>query len=337
MNMQLISKRYMKYSYYHSTLIGLRKIYSKYWASDRKLLGESNPDVVSGIIRSKILSCEPLMITRFGAVELGCLTNHIGIKNGEKTPLKFITGECPAWWVDEGSRYCMKNNAGFFPNDDESLYKFGERMLEDIKFIDVLASWLNDEWRFRPLFPNAEIINFISLDPFWSKTPWTKTLENKRVLVVHPFCEEIQYQYNNNRERIHKKKDILPLFYLDTIKAVQSIGGNSEFESWFEALKYMEDEIDKRDYDVCLIGCGAYGLPLAAHVKRMGKQAIHMGGSLQLLFGIRGKRWETREYGKSFFNDSVGRYPSLMNNYWIRPYSSSFFRGAEMVEGGCYW
>lgn len=36
----------------------------------------------------------------------------------------------------------------------------------------------------------------------------------------------------------------------------------------------MKSEIDKCDYDVCLIGCGAYGFPLAAHVKHKGKQAI---------------------------------------------------------------
>ena len=53
----------------------------------------------------------------------------------------------------------------------------------------------------------------------------------------------------------------------------------------------MENEIDKHDYEVCLIGCGAYGLPLAAHVKKQGKKAIHIGGALQLLFGIMGKRW----------------------------------------------
>jgi glycerol-3-phosphate dehydrogenase len=48
----------------------------------------------------------------------------------------------------------------------------------------------------------------------------------------------------------------------------------------------------KKDYDVALIGCGAYGLPLASHVKRKGKQSIHLGGGLQLLFGIKGKRWD---------------------------------------------
>ena len=50
----------------------------------------------------------------------------------------------------------------------------------------------------------------------------------------------------------------------------------------------MKSQMDQTDYDIALIGCGAYGFPLAAHAKRMGKQAIHMGGSLQLLFGIRG-------------------------------------------------
>lgn len=48
--------------------------------------------------------------------------------------------------------------------------------------------------------------------------------------------------------------------------------------------------------------------PLAAHVKRTGKKAIHLGGGLQLLFGIRGKRWDMRD-----------EYKSLMNEYWIRP------------------
>lgn len=75
-----------------------------------------------------------------------------------------------------------------------------------------------------------------------------------------------------------------------TLEAVQSLGGsNNKFQSWFEALQWMEDEMDKTDYDICLIGCGAYGFPLAAHAKRKGKKAVHLGGALQLLFGIKGK------------------------------------------------
>lgn len=32
------------------------------------------------------------------------------------------------------------------------------------------------------------------------------------------------------------------------------------------------------DYDICLIGYSAYGFPLAAHAKRKGKKAVHLGG-----------------------------------------------------------
>ena len=49
--------------------------------------------------------------------------------------------------------------------------------------------------------------------------------------------------------------------------------------------------MDTTDYDVVLIGAGAFSLPLVAHAKRRGKVGIHMGGSLQILFGILGKRW----------------------------------------------
>ena len=57
----------------------------------------------------------------------------------------------------------------------------------------------------------------------------------------------------------------------------------------------MIKEIQMQEFDLCLIGCGAYGLPLAAAVKKMGKQAIHIGGSLQLLFKIKGKCWVNRD------------------------------------------
>ena len=79
-------------------------------------------------------------------------------------------------------------------------------------------------------------------------------------------------------------------------------------------------------FDVALIGCGAYGLPLGAAIKQMGKPAVHLGGALQLLFGIRGRRWE-----------AMPQYLSLMNDAWVRPSSTETPPLAEMVDGGCYW
>ena len=88
---------------------------------------------------------------------------------------------------------------------------------------------------------------------------------------------------------------------------------------------------------MCLIGCGAYGFPLAAHVKRTGRQAIHLGGALQLLFGIRGKRWENPTYGVKEWGLAYGCYRELMNDYWVRPGENFKPANAEHVEGACYW
>lgn len=329
----------MKYKLYQIGLYILRNVYRKF----NKVMDNSSLkviddiDKVSSLLYNRILNGTPLMVSRFGAVEISALRNYIGIIQKSHSPLDFINGNKPEWWWNEGIRYCMLNNAGFFPNDNQSLSKFCRLMLEDMTQIDILASWQKDEIMFIDKFPNAKLINFIYLDPYWSKHPWTMALKGKKVLVVHPFSEEIEFQYKNRREKIHKNPDILPKFTLYTLKSVQSIGGNDHFHTWFDALEYMKSEIDKFDYDVCLLGCGAYGMPLAAHIKRMGKIAIHFGGSLQLLFGIKGKRWETTDYGKSAFSDGIGHYPELSNEYWIRPYKTSKFSGAEKVEDGCYW
>jgi hypothetical protein len=89
----------------------------------------------------------------------------------------------------------------------------------------------------------------------------------------------------------------------------------------------MCSEITKADFDVAIIGAGAYGMPLANFVKMtMGKLAIHMGGATQILFGIKGKRW----------ND-VPKIKSMFNEHWINPSVAERPAGAEKVEGGSYW
>lgn len=127
-----------------------------------------------------------------------------------------------------------------------------------------------------------------------------------------------------HRTRLFSRPDFIPEFKsLATVKAVQTIAGNSAgFPSWFDALEQMEREISLVDFDIALIGCGAYGLPLAAYVKKIGKQAIHVGGVLQLYFGIKGKRWN--DWG-------------LYNDYWVSPDAKDIPNNADKVENGCYW
>jgi hypothetical protein len=83
------------------------------------------------------------------------------------------------------------------------------------------------------------------------------------------------------------------------------------------------------DFDICLIGAGAYGLPLAYFAKTIGKQAIHLGGVTQILFGIKGRRWEKDDYA-----DSTAK---MFNEHWIRPMESETPALKDRVENGCYW
>ena len=95
---------------------------------------------------------------------------------------------------------------------------------------------------------------------------------------------------------------------------------------------YSLIERDKIDYDIAILGCGAYGFNLAAHVKRSGKKAIHLGGVTQLLFGIRGSRWETPN--QRWYQN--GNYPDLMNEYWCRPNEREQTVALKKVENACY-
>ena len=71
---------------------------------------------------------------------------------------------------------------------------------------------------------------------------------------------------------------------------------------WFAARDSMKRQIDKIDFDIAIIGCGAYGMFLAQYVKSLGKKAVHTAGATQLLFGIKGERWihEHPEISKAF-------------------------------------
>ena len=66
----------------------------------------------------------------------------------------------------------------------------------------------------------------------------------------------------------------------------------------------MIEKCIRLEFDVAIIGCGAYGFPLANEIKKMGKVAIHLAGATQLMFGIVGKRWE-EEYIYSDFKRNV--------------------------------
>lgn len=266
-----------------------------------------------------IMNDRPFMVGRFGTVETSAIVqvikNHLGFGK-----------------IREREIDLLRINAGFFPNDVENVKRFAGLCLQLGKDIDVIAVWSKlwkirlESYLIRKYFPKSELGEFKFLEPYYMKNPWSAALKGKKVLVIHPYSETIESQYLK-RGYLFENKDLLPEFELTTLKAVQTIAGNQAgFESWFDALEYMYQKALTIDFDVALIGCGAYGLPLAIKLKQAGKKAIHMGGATQILFGIKGARW-----------DSHPLISGLYNKYWVRPSAQEIPAGSEKVENGCYW
>lgn len=289
----------------------------------------ATPQEVSDTITQLLVSDKPCMISRFGNNELKCMLFYLR----EGHPFFFMREYYP-FWVPEDIKQQMVTNAGFFPRSNKLFCRFSDLLYDCAKQVDLLGSWIARELIIESKFSYLRS-PLMYLEPYWAERPWTKCLEGKKVLVVHPFAETINTQYTK-RVKLFSNPDVLPDFEkLIVIPSVQSIGGEANgFHDWFEALHYMENQIDAVDYDIALIGCGAYGMPLAAHCKKMGKKAVHLGGALQLLFGIKGHRWEADGFAARLGLD----YKSLLNNpYWVRPNDKEVPKTAQQIEGGCYW
>lgn len=268
----------MKESVPHTMLRTLRKLYSYVKADDCSNIDTIyNADEANDIIYEKLALDKPCMIARFGN-ELNTMINAMGVSCGRHDYWGYITGNTFQWWWNPKGVDLLTNCAGFFPPSHDALLKFGEMMQEDAKELDVLGSCWRAEARVQNLLEPVTKIKLVFLEPWHSIRPWSRILKGKKILVIHPFSDSIASQYEK-RELLFDNKDILPEFEsLRIIKAVQSIGGgNDNFKDWFEALDFMKAEMDKEPYDIALIGCGAYGFPLAAHAKRTGHKGVHLG------------------------------------------------------------
>jgi hypothetical protein len=291
--------------------------------------GVAIAQAASDLVHDELAADRPSMICRLGATELATVTSATTPLTAA-TAWKLVSGDVVV--RDIGLHAGLVNSlcllSGFFPGSVPEGRRFVSLMLEDMRLIDILGVWCKQEVCFEALLSEARRVRFRDLEPYMHERPWSRALAGRRVLVVHPFAETIEMQYRERRAELFANPDVLPEFELQTIKAVQSIAHNeTPFATWFDALEHMKQQISARHFDIAIIGCGAYGLPLAAHVKRIGRKAVHLGGQTQLLFGIKGKRWETGH----------DRIRALFNEHWVYPSDTDKPRRYAAVEGGAYW
>ena len=277
--------------------------------------------IAEGIVRD-----QPFMVARFGSGELRSTWRYRIRRDStllDILRLELLQKQRIIW--TKKREYELHMTAGFFPPTYRATNRFGALMEDAMAEVDILGSWVPGEIVFAHRLSNAIPVDLSHLEPFFASNPWTLALEGKRVLVVHPFVTSIISQYPKRQDLF--STPVLPDFDLVTYRAIQTGGGQTlGYRTWFDALEKMTKDVTQLDFDVALVGCGAYGFPLAAALKRLGKKVIHLGGSLQLLFGIRGKRW-----------DALPEYRALVNEHWIRPLAEDTHTGFQRMEGGAYW
>ena len=270
------------------------------------------------MLKQALLTDKPFMFGRHGSNELliasAALVNEKGIT--ERVDAKKYILAC--------------EHSGFFPCEDELFHRFNQLIIEASEQCDLYGTFrmLMEDYYIKNYMKKDVVLTHLNMMDFWRyDEPFTYALRGQKVLVVHYLAEQIKEQYKK-RELLFKNPKVLPEFELMAMPAVQTIAGNRDprFETWFDALDYMYEETKKYDYDVAILGCGAYGMPLAAKLKKDGKKVIVMGGVLQMLFGIKGKRW-----------DDEPKAAALYNENWVVPDPTLKPKRAETVEGGCYW
>ena len=263
------------------------------------------------MIYDYLVSGEPLSVLRMGFVELDFF--------GEKEHTNLLPGVCHRGHLSK---------VMFTSKEDEEYYI---SLLEDAyKSADINTTWKSsrsEHLLLKKFSPSSAICDATIVEPYFFKNPWSSALEGKKVLVISPFTNTIESQYK--KHDLIFENNVLPEFELSLVTSVwyHFSGKDERFNSWTEAFEYLKEKVDEVDFDVALLSCSSFGVPLCHYIKSIGKQAIYIGGALQIMFGIKGNRWDTDPEVNCFYNE-----------HWVRlGEDNSAQVNKSSLDSGCYW
>lgn len=269
------------------------------------------------LLHEKIISGQPFCSGRLGHTEGWIAMKYINSLSYDANSL---------WWLYHTSGFFSENG---YQAADVNLY--AQKTTEALSNMDILFSQFDDSMcAINHCLPDASPI--FPFEGLWHDTPssdddisWIEALAGKKVLVISPFSETIKMQYEK-KELLFYGNQILPQFELIPFQMISTQYGNKcGFRNFFEAYDYILAEISKIDFDIALIGAGAYGFLLASDIKNMGKQSVELCSYLMPLFGIKIKRNLTEPHINKFYNPN-----------WSFPIEEPI-ANYRQIENGCYW
>lgn len=246
----------------------------------------------------------------------------------------------------DGSLKILERNAGIFPFTRESFLSWIQAYYDACVEADCMAAgWYAPHAQAEVDFLDREGLTALfvplrSLEPYYvePKDMWTRILEGHRVTVVTSFAKTAEMQLTRAESiwSMEQAEAMLPLSakwrFVRSYYSPALAGSKTECQwplsvvSWMDAVEYLERKIMATNPDVVLLGCGGLAMPLGLRLKRRGIVAVVMGGAIQTLFGIKGKRWKTHPIIGQFWNGA-----------WVSPSQDEIPGNAHEIEGGCYW
>lgn len=291
---------------------------------------EKGAEEIGAAIQRALQRKEGLLVGRNGTIEL-------------ETLLFKLYQSKPKQDYPSAIKRRMEMNAGIFPVTQVSLDRWVFMMLEAIRNCDLLVSgWYKpleamEETLLQNIITNATRIQLRSLEPYYVEPEqrWTRFLAGQKVAIVNSFAKTAM-------EQIQKREEIWPL-HTDSILppnvewipictgySPSLAQGQAEWpkdiQSWDVAVNSVVKQVVESGARIALIGCGGLGLAIGSELKKRGVICIILGGAIQVLFGIKGNRWETHNVIKHFWNDA-----------WVYPKESETPGGSWMIEAACYW
>jgi hypothetical protein len=132
---------------------------------------------------------------------------------------------------------------------------------------------------------------------------FSRWASGKTILIVSPFSRSVQKQFERRDDLIKGYR--FPDFRLETFNTKvtystftdtqESLG--VETRNWHEECRLLAQKVAAVDFDIALLSCASYSVYLGDFIKNtLGKQALYLGGVLNVIFNIYGERYDTPYY-----------------------------------------
>ena len=231
-------------------------------------------------------------------------------------------------WVRPATR--LANNAGFFPVELDAYRGWNREMRASIAHLDFVCLWQTDPflrlYESKFVSKNAEKAQRIPMG--WLGKSILHEIADFRCLVISPFIKTMQMQLPRMRQ-IHDPENQTNTNWEKLASNIRFLRcplqwhlEPSPYRSWAEGLEILSGKVAQEQFDVALVGAGAWSLPLAAQIKKSGRSAIHTGGETQLFFGIKGQRWNHIDF---------------YNSAWVSVLPEETPELRAKIDDACYW